>query len=406
MSRAPSLLSPFAFAHPTPLSPIADEDRAIAAGHKPGEPAWIEQYDPDKDTGTLAGSKGGAPLGATGTGLNSLLGHPGKPRQPFGGSDRAPPRDELISSQVGGGIHAVFGGSGFQPFGKTWDPAAKKAKPAAHLTVENWMFEYAKYVAEMNRKLAVTRKMNLGQVQVGLDVVEREEDMWIEVEEETDEDEEEDNEEREAKPSAAVVAASTSAVPLSSSLGEGVSSPAVVEPNVNATDSPLPFTSLSADVVPLSMDQNRTGTPSLVVASATGPRKRKLIKVYNPIRGIHDPETNIPHVFVSTQPTYSKFQQVDLVPHVFGNDNESAWKGIEADLGVGVGRENGHVEVGEGESEPEKKRRRRAFEQAAAKAGLATVEYVVDLEGAQRGEELLPGLWDFRPAETRGLSAW
>lgn len=341
----------------------ADEDKAIAAGHKPGEPAWIETYDPVKDTGTLASAKGPAPAGATGTGLNTLLGHSGKPRPQHQQPDLRggpAPRDDYITSQVGGGMHAVFGGSGLQPFGKTWDAAAKKAKPPAHLTPQNWMSEYAKSVGEANRELGVVRKMNVGQVQVGLGVVEREEDMWIEVEEE--------DEVVEPVEGAAAVAMDVDGV---ASTSKGLDTPLALD---SAVPRPL--------AVNLLKDDSAAPSPAAVASPAPGlsragsPAKKRMLKVYNPIRGIYEPETNVPHVFASTQPTRSSTELVDLVPHVFEDDEE-----VTLD---------------------EERSKRRKLEVGAAKAGVASVEYVVDDSALGQMEALLPGIWDFRPMELRG----
>lgn len=319
-------------------SSLTDEDRALAAGHKPGEPAWIETYDPEKDTGTLATAKGLAPAGVTGTGLNILLGHAGKPRLPP--PERAgpsAPRDEYITSTVGGSNLAMFGGNGLQPFGKTWDPVAKKARPAAHLSVLNWMHEYAKSVSEQNRELGTVRRLNMGQVKVGVDVVENEEDMWIEVEEEVEDDEE--------KSTVEGVSAEASTSKLHLGLNGAIDSPAI----------------------------SRSGSISAV-------RKRK-IKVYNPIRGAHDPETNIPHVLASTQPTRSSVERLGLVPQLFVDSDE----------------QEGAVEGGS----EERSKKRLKIEKAGERLGIATIVVQTDQDAYSQMEDLLPGMWDFRPEEMR-----
>ncbi|KAI5480214.1 chromatin structure-remodeling complex protein RSC7 [Pseudohyphozyma bogoriensis] len=320
---------------------VLNEDKALQE-HKPGEPAYIESYDPEKDSGTLAAAKGPRPAGATDTGVNLLLTGSGKPRstQP---DLRTAPKDDFNSS-IGGGMNSTFGGTGFQPFGKTWDPAAKKARPAAHLTVENWMHEYAKAVQEGNKELRHTRQMNVGQVQVGLNVVEREEDKFVEVEEEVTDDE---AMEVDTQPSASL--------PLP--FPPPVEDPAIaaLKMESGAAPSPRPESSTS-----------RTTTPA--------PKKRKLIKVYNPIRGVYDPETNVPHVYASTQPTKSEVERVDLVPNVFGDSEE----------------------VGEKE-----RAKRRRGEERLGRRGLATTEFVLD-EGAfgwSSADLLVPGMWDFRKME-------
>uniref|UniRef100_A0A0K3CQB1 FGENESH: predicted gene_10.69 protein n=1 Tax=Rhodotorula toruloides TaxID=5286 RepID=A0A0K3CQB1_RHOTO len=271
------------------------EDKAIAAGHKPGEPAFLEAYDPDKDTGTLATSKGNAPPGATTLGLNHLIGHPGKPKLP--GAD-------LIASQLGGG-------------------------PLRLSEDRNWMHEYAKNVRDENAKLVAVRRGNVGQVQVGLNVEEREEDCWEWIEEEYTDDEEEPT-------------------------------PSVKMEDSNAA-SPAP---------------EPTPPPPR-------PKKRRMIRVYNPIRGVYEPETNVPHVYRSTQPReVVEWERASKIPRISGD---------EAD--------------GEAEAATEKAR------EAAAKFGLASIEYlsdervwamenggstVDDALAARKGrEDLLPGMWDF-----------
>ncbi|KAK4701624.1 hypothetical protein P7C70_g4603, partial [Phenoliferia sp. Uapishka_3] len=134
---------------------------------------------------------------------------------------------------------------------------------------------------------------------------------------------------------------------------------------------------------------NTSAAPSPLPTSIDGPplpKKRKLIKVYNPIRGIYDPETNIPHVYRSTQPTRSSTSQIDLIPHIFPRDDDD---------------EDANGEM----TEHGEWKRRREWEKAAKGAGVATVEFVVDYGegGEEQREELLPGLWDFRKMEDEWL---
>jgi hypothetical protein len=285
----------------------SDEDKSLAEGHKPGELAYIEPYDPERDTGLHAVPKTALP--------NPTTSQPTKQSRPELERRR---EHDYITSDIGGGIHAIFGGTGLQPFGRTWDPSAKKAKPASHLDMENWMYEYAKSVSEANKELAVIRRSNIGQVQVGVGIVEREEDMWTEVEEEVEENEE----------------------------GEDVD---MREPKAETMDS-LPTTK----------------------------RKRK-IKVYNPLRGVYDAETNVPHVYRSTQPTRCEIELIDKVPHISG-DEELLDEGAD-ELAV-----------------KERKAKRRRLALRAAKTGLASIEYALDPEsyGWSNSEPLMPGLWDFR----------
>ncbi|GAA5995580.1 chromatin structure-remodeling complex subunit RSC7 [Rhodotorula paludigena] len=364
------------------------EDKAIAAGHKPGEPAFIEAYDPDKDTGTLATSKGNAPPGATSLGLNHLIGHPGKPKVPGA---------ELMVGTSSSGAHATFGGTGLQPFGRAWDPLAKKAKPAAHLTWQNWMLEYALNVREENAKLVGVRQHNIGQVQVGLDVEEREEDCWEWIEEEYSDDE------REVKPDAAAAAMQLDSQPPSASTTPAPAAYAASPAPAQGTPAP-PFPSLPSlpsvstpqlhdaslppfpSVLPggASLPASRTGTPGPAPAPVPAPppprpKKRRMVRVYNPIRGVYDPETNVPHVYRATQPrAVVEYVQVDKRPRLSGDG-----------------------EVGGGDE----------LRDAAKKAGIASVEVraderawalenggktVLDAIESRRGrEDLVPGCWDF-----------
>lgn len=302
------------------------------------------------------------------------MGHSGKPRshQPDLRGGPSGPRDEY-TTHIGGPAGAIFGGSGLQPFGKTWDPTAKKAKPAAHLTRENWMEEYAKSVGEANRALGVVRKMNVGQVQVGLGVVEREEDMWIEVEEEQSDDGSGDERDERARRRQAM--AVDSPIPLDPST-PAVGSPA--PPNPHPPHLPIDFSDHSLSL-PSSAAPSPHPTPD--VDGPPPPKKRKLIKVYNPIRGIYDPETNTPHVYASTQPTRSSSLRDDPVPHIFRTPEPD-----EDDMKI---------------EDDEERKRHREWEAAAANAGVATLSYVVDDGAFGQQEQLLPGLWDFRAMEER-----
>ncbi|GAA6049968.1 hypothetical protein JCM3770_007073 [Rhodotorula araucariae] len=361
------------------------EDKAIAAGHKPGEPAFIEAYDPDKDTGTLATSKGNAPPGATSLGLNHLIGHPGKPKVP--GAELLP---------VGGTYTATFGGTGMQPFGRAWDPTAKKAKPAQHLTWENWMLEYAQSVRDENAKLIGVRRGNVGQVQVGLNVQEREEDCWEWVEEEYTDDEEE------MKPTPPPVAAppptamqidpyaaARAPAGAASAFAGGLPSlpPSSIPASPHPYASPHPHDSALPSfpsVLPGGTAYSSlAGSPAPVTAPAPPPprpKKRRMVRVYTPIRGVYDPETNVPHVYRATQPrAVLECFQVDKRPRL----------AQDADAEPGSD----------------------ALREAARRVGVASVEVVSDARAwpletggstvddaiaSRRGkEDLLPGCWDF-----------
>ncbi|GAA5921055.1 hypothetical protein JCM3775_004071 [Rhodotorula graminis] len=386
------------------------EDKSIAAGHKPGEPAFIEAYDPDKDTGTLATSKGNAPPGATSLGLNHLIGHPGKPKVPGA---------ELLPVGGGAGYTATFGGTGMQPFGRAWDPQAKKAKPAPHLTWSNWMLEYAQNVRDENARLAVVRRGNVGQVQVGLGVEENEDDCWEWVEEEYD-----DVDEDEVKPPVAAAAAAVdAAAPPVPGFSNGLPSlppPSAASPHPLAATAPSPataavdpslaspFPSSSLPGSPFPSTAAASSAPAVPsapspapapVAHAPRPKKRRLVRVYTPIRGVYDPETNVPHVYRATQPRrVVEFAQVEKRPRL-------------SDEGEGEGERRAAMDMElDGEDGEEEARRR----EAARRAGLASVELVSDprawaleVEGEGRTmveaalasrvgrEDLVPGTWDF-----------
>ncbi|BGP16741.1 hypothetical protein JCM10213_006507 [Rhodosporidiobolus nylandii] len=386
------------------------EDKSIAAGHKPGEPAFVEPYDPERDTGTLATSKGNAPPGATSLGLNILIGHPGKPKVP--GAD-------LITSQIGGGIHATFGGTGMQPFGRAWDPAARKAKPAAHLTPENWMLEYARATRETNEEYIRVRKGNIGQVQVGLDVVEKEEDCWEWVEEEYTDDEEEQKPApmhldpslsaaspypAAASPAVPLQATGTyGAPPLSLAVGASSASPASLDPSLDPSLAAL----LGGNnphlphLPPTSAVPSPTARPPSPTPAPPKPKKKRMIRVYNPIRGVYDPETNVPHVYQSTQPTFAKIVRIDRRPQIFDGEDAAALPN-----GAANGFSNGTDEPGA---------KRRKLEDAAARVGTASIEYASDagawalededetlvaaMRAAKGREPLVPGQWDFLGAE-------
>ncbi|GAA5902345.1 hypothetical protein JCM8208_007265 [Rhodotorula glutinis] len=405
------------------------EDKSIAAGHKPGEPAFIEAYDPDKDTGTLATSKGNAPPGATSLGLNHLIGHPGKPKVPGA---------ELLPVGGAAGYTATFGGTGMQPFGRAWDPQAKKAKPAPHLTWSNWMLEYAQNVRDENARLAGVRRGNVGQVQVGLGVEENEDDCWEWVEEEYD-----DVDEDEVKPPVAAVVADVPAPPVGGFANGLPSLPpppsaspyphaaaAAAPPSVSAAAAldpslapPFPSSSLPGSPFPPSAAASSApGAPSAPapapapIEPVPRPKKRRVVRVYTPIRGVYDPETNVPHVYRATQPRrVVEFAQVEKRPRLSdegqgeGEGGERAARGIEMEL--------------DGDEGAQSARRR----EAARRAGLASVEVVsdprawaleVEAEGEGRTvveaalascvgrEDLVPGTWDFLElARSEGLVA-
>lgn len=181
------------------------------------------------------------------------------------------------------------------------------------------MHEYAKSVAESNRKLAELRMMNLGQIKVSS----------IDIEEDEDESESDDEDELERQDRlGANGEASTSKMDLDSPRGDSSS-------------------------------------------------KRRTERRYNPLRGAHDPETNIPHVYRSTQPTKSSTIQIDSRPRLYDEEEIQT-----------LDRE-------------ERVKRRKLEVDSAKTIGLATIEYVVEAGEAGQEEQLLPGQFDFRPAELK-----
>lgn len=346
-------------------------------------------------------SKGNAPPGATSLGLNVLIGHPGKQKMP--GS-------ELISSQIGGGLHATFGGNGLAPFDKSSDPSAKKAKPALHLTVEDWMYEYAKEVGQHNRRYASVRASHVGQVSISLGVDEREEDCWEMVEEEYTDDE----------PSSATAAAGDVKPPLAHSSASTSMYPQQLAqlPQVQSQPDPsLP--PVSGVAVPSSAP----GSAVLPPPPVARPKKKRWTKRFNPIRGFYELETNVPHVYRSTQPTavLDVYRQ-DARARIFARDEPdgvegttTTTRGKEQDKGKRK-RKQGRNAVngggpgldGEGEGDRtttakrnETERERRRLETVAAShGGVASIEFVShdaswDLEDPSAREPLLPGMWDF-----------
>jgi len=388
-----------------------DEGKSLAAGHKAGEPAFIEPYDPEKDTGTLAVSKGNAPPGATSLGLNVLIGHPGKPKLP--GS-------ELISSQIGGGLHATFGGNGLQPFGKSWDPSAKKAKPASHLTVEDWMYEYAKEVGDFNRRYGVVRKSHVGQVEINLGIKEKEEDCWETVEEEVTDDEAAAAAEAKPMPLHATHAthlppssyrppppppppsAPTTSYQQQPQVQQAAFDPSL--PQLYGATSQQPSASSSSSSFNYSLPSVSAPSSSSVLpptrvapAPAPKPKKKRLTKRFNPIRGFYELETNVPHVYRSTQPSQVlDFYRSDRGAHIHSLEEESSSSSKK-------GKRKMNGVTNEEEEKKSKRKRKRELELIAGeRSGIASLEYVSDekswnLESVGVGREpLIPGMWDFR----------
>lgn len=337
-------------------TPVADEDRALADGHKPGEPAHVEQYDaalgPDSNA-ALASRKLLTPFNALGSGLSALA-HAGKLTKQ--NPNAAANGDPLLA------LASAFGGTGAEPFAAGLDAAQaqKRGKGAGGLTAENWMAEFARNVGEVNGELAKVRGLNVGEVGVGWGVEEREEDCWVEKEVEVD------SEEEEAEADKAALGG-TPAPP-----GGGGLAP--VGGGGSTRASPAPTT--AAGLQP-------PGTPAPDQPPA---KRRKIIKVYNPVRGIYDPETYVPHVPASTQPTTARAFKVDRRPHLFGGlDDGLEDEGVEEDDEGAVARRQWARE----------RRVLRRWEVAAGRKGVASLEFGVEPGAGEEREPLVPGMWDF-----------
>ncbi|GAA5992672.1 hypothetical protein JCM5350_002537 [Sporobolomyces pararoseus] len=377
------------------------EGKSLALGHKPGEPAFIEPYDPEKDTGTLAVSKGNAPPGATSLGLNVLIGHPGKPKLP--GS-------ELISSQIGGGLHATFGGTGQPPFGSsestsTSSSSWKKVKPPSHLTVQDWMFEYAKEVRDFNKRYQQVRNSHLTQISINppgsgsTTSQENEEDNWELVQEEfTDEESE-----SEVKPSPIVTTTtSTNSHSFQTQL-PSISTPVHQEAPF---DPSLPSLYGAANPTPSTSNSNPPSQPLPLPKKEKKKKFIRTVKRFNPIRGFYEFETNVPHVYRSTQPTrVIDFYRSDLKAHIFPTPREEtiSHKGKRRAENV----VNGDAAGEEDEQLRREKKRKLELELAGStKGGIASLEFISfekswNLESHENGssklgwESLIPGMWDF-----------
>lgn len=344
------------------LSHPTDESRSLAEGHKPGEPAFIETYDASGGNGGLDTSSASyknrhaaaAPLTALGSGLNNLS-HAGKPLK-----SQAPAEGVGLGPN---GLYSSFGGAGLEPFHVAGDGTVRKTKPAAHMTPENWMLEYAKHIHEVNRELAKVRRLNVGQVQVGYGVVERDEDCWVEVEEEIDSDEDE------AEADAAALRTATARA--SPAPGAGLLAPRTLDP---------------ARVSPAASPAARSASERPQVANGSPAKRKRTTKVYNPILGVYDPETYVPHVSAATQPSRATLYKVDSVPHLFG-------EGEEGELGE---EEGGDSEDAAARRQAGRERRvLRRWEAAAARRGVASLTYAVDPAARHAPEPLVPGMWDF-----------
>lgn len=336
------------------------------------------------------------------------------------------PGAELLTGHIGGPL-PTFGGVGTLPFGRAWDPVARKAKPAAHLKWNTWMLDYARITREENAKFVGIRRGNVGQVQVGLNVDENEDDCYEWVEEEYS-----DHEEEEQQAAAAAAAAAEgdlaravkseptpapSIPPATPTVSDGMQLDSATTPSLSAdfgglpalpplastssaVPSPLSAAHFPASAAATGTSAGNEASPSIAAATPPPPRpkKRRLVRSYIPIRGLYDPETNVPHVYRATQAReVLAFERVSKLPRLgLGLDSDQSAATASSSTSTGS---NGDVVSTE---------RLRA----AARAGVASVEVVSDdrawaLEtggrtiddalASRRGREdvLLPGMWDF-----------
>lgn len=324
--------------------------------------------------------------------MNHLIGHPGKPKLP--GS-------ELITSTVGGTL-PTFGPVGTLPFGRAWDPVARKAKPAAHLTVENWMLEYARMIRDENTKFVSIRRGNVGQVQVGLNVEENEEDCYEMVEEEYTDDEDVESLAAAVKAEPTPGPAMPDAAPQPMQVDPAFASqPAAATPSI-PTEFPglpaLPPLASTSSAAPSPLSHGHLpplhAPPPAAAPTPPPPRpkKRRMVRSYVPIRGLYDPETNVPHVYQATQArNVVAYERASKYPRLEGDEvspptpaRASATSSEDADS---------------------------ARRRAAARAGIASVDVLSDerawsletggrsiddaIEGRRGREPLMPGMWDF-----------
>jgi len=312
-------------------------------------------------------------------------------------------------------MHATFGGNGLQPFGKSFDPGAKKAKPASHLTVEDWMYEYAKEVAETNKRYIAVRRSHVGQVAISLGVEEKEEDCWEMVEEEYTDDEPEPVAPPQAQASTSHGVPPPPAPPNSGyqhylppppppparqpshqhqppqqgfSLPSTSSHPYTHQAPLDPSQPQLYTAQPTQHNNTFSLPSTSTPTSSSYPSSAptpapvpqpkvVRPKKKRMTKRFNPIRGFYEPETNVPHVYQSTQPSFAEIYRSDPIAHLYPDEER------------GVDREG-----------EEEKRKKRKLEMEATRVGAASLEFVSwekawNLEEDEGREPLIPGIWDF-----------
>ena len=120
------------------------EQAAIAAGQTPDEPAIVEIYDPEVDTGTLAIAKRPEHR-RTKTGFGGDA-----PRTRTYNKSSAKTILASLPPSTGGPRDSRYGGSGAPPF-RIWDN--KSRRPGPGLDHENWVHMYARAVGQANREI-------------------------------------------------------------------------------------------------------------------------------------------------------------------------------------------------------------------------------------------------------------
>lgn len=278
---------------------MTDEDASLALGHKPGELAFVQPYDASKDNGSLASRKG----------------------PPVPGAAPAPARLKVAKPETGqvasgpmkddASLNAGFGGNGAPPFmrGLIDDPNStmggaagmKKAKSATgpvmvQLTEVNWMLEYARNAREANAVLGEMRKSLAGEVRLDLDREEGEQEYWMEGDEYGVGEEEAEQKQ--------AIQVQRAAMKVKLRMADNGDDDEDQEEDEEAEEAAI--TDAMRLVSPIKRDNARqVGAP---------PTKRR--RIFNPIRGIIEPETNSPLVYASTQATRATMKRISGIPRI------------------------------------------------------------------------------------------
>lgn len=440
----------------------ADEDKSLAAGHTPGEPAYIETYDPGRDSGALTSAKASGPSGSGSQSSKSRLNEDGTLSGGAVSQELA-----SITGASRDGRSSVFGSVGRDPFyARAEDDSststastshAKKPKPLPpHLTQENWMFEYARAAREANAELLRIRSVHVGPVRLSANGNDDDPEAWTEAEvevEETDTDEQEEDDDGDEEDDdeaddfyrqlraanghggggSALDGLASAAALLDGGAGDGpshhqaqnlyqnsnqhavapLSTPAPSKPTItfkssSANQQNLLTAAYTSDprAQAQSQFQHQNQQPAPPAPAPPKPPKvkttrrvRRTTRVAVDLKGFYDPETNVPHVYRATQPNWSTgWQRVSVTPAIFAVAAEEEDEGDGDEMGAS------------------KRTRLSRIGDAARKAGIASVEYVVvddaGITSRDDGQEekswrndLLPGMWDFEAGEAAVLAA-